>query len=93
MILIQSIKVILKKIIMRKSRKQAVAEVQKRFNTMVEVFGLIPSQYETAKIAIKYAVKEVADPENHEDAVIASAFDFLSGYERAKAEHHPINEA
>lgn len=78
---------------MRKSRKQAVAEVQKRFNMMVEVFGLKPSQYETAKIAINYAVKEVADPEDHKDAVIATAFDFLSGYEYAKAELHPINEA
>ena len=68
------------------------ANAQERLNMMVEVFGLEPSQYETAKIAIDYAVKEVADPENHEDAVIATAFDFLSGYDYAKAERHPINE-
>jgi len=71
---------------MRKSRRQAVAELQERLNKMVKVFGLIPSQYETAKIGIHYAVKQVVDPENHEDAVIASAFDFLSGYERAYAD-------
>ena len=69
------------------------AKALERLNTMVEVFGLEPSQYGTAKVAIDYAVKEVADPENHEDAVIATAFDFLSGYEYAKAECHPINEA
>ena len=69
------------------------AKAQERLNMMVEVFGLEPSQYGTAKIAIDYAVKEVADPENHDDAVIATAFDFLSGYEYAKAELHPINEA
>ncbi len=68
------------------------AKTQERLNMMVEVFGLEPSQYETAKIAIDYAVKEVADPENHEDAVIATAFDFLSGYDYAKAEKQPINE-
>lgn len=69
------------------------ANAQERLNMMVEVFGLEPSQYETAKIAIDYAVGEVADPENHEDAVIATAFNFLSGYEYAKAEYHPVNEA
>ncbi len=71
----------------------AEAKAQERLNMMVEVFGLEPSQYETAKIAIDYAVGEVADPENHEDAVIATAFNFLSGYEYAKAEYHPVNEA
>ena len=83
---------------MTKKQKNANApkvetEYLERLNMMVEVFGLEPSQYGTAKIAIDYAVKEVADSENHEDAVIATAFDFLSGYEYAKAEYHPINES
>ena len=83
---------------MKQKQKKANAskvgvKAQERLNMMVEVFGLEPSQYETAKIAIDYAVKEVADPENHEDAVIATAFDFLSGYEHAQAEYHPVNES
>jgi len=68
------------------------ANAQERLNMMVKVFRLKPSQYGTAKAAIDYAVKVVADPENHEDAVIATAFDFLSGYDYAKAEKQPINE-
>lgn len=81
---------------MKKKERQTStveAKAQGRLNMMVEVFGLEPSQFETAKVAIDYAVKEVADPENHEDAVIATAIDFLSGYEYAKAEFHHINEA
>ena len=83
---------------MKQKQKKANAskvgvKAQERLNMMVEVFGLEPSQYETAKTAIEYAVKIVADPENHEeDAVIATAFDFLSGYDYAKAEKQPINE-
>lgn len=82
---------------MKKQKKANAPKVEakehERLNMMIEVLGLEPSQYETAKVAIDYAVKEIADPENHEDAVIATAFDFLSGYEYAKAEDHPINEA
>ena len=40
------------------------AKAQERLNMMVVVFGLKPSQYGTPKIAIDYAIKEVADPEN-----------------------------
>ena len=78
---------------MKQKQKNANApkietKAQERLNMMVEVFGLEPSQYETAKNAIEYAVKEVADPENHEDAVIATAYDFLSGYECAQADYN-----
>lgn len=62
----------------------AEAKAQERMNVFFEVFNLEPSQYDAAKTAIDYAVKEVVDPDNHEDAVLGTAFDFLSGFEYAR---------
>ncbi len=76
---------------MKKKQKKAnatqvEAKAQERVKKMVVVLGLEPSQYETAKAAIDYAVKEVIDPDSHEDAVLSTAIDFFSGYAHAKAE-------
>ena len=74
----------MKKNVMNANASVAEAKAQERMNTFFEVFDLEPSQYEAAKIAIDYAVEEVVDPEKHEDAVLGTAFDFLSGFEHAR---------
>lgn len=61
----------------------AGAKAKERMNAFIETFGLKPSQYKAAKIALNYAVEEVVDPDNHEDAVLRTAFDFFTGYEFA----------
>ncbi len=74
----------MKKNVMNANASVAEAKVQERMNAFYEVFNLESSQNEAAKIAIDYAVEEVVDPDNHEDAVLGTAFDFLSGYEYAR---------
>ena len=74
----------MKKNVMNANASIAEAKALERMNTFFEVFDLEPSQYKAAKIAIDYAVKKVVDPENHEDAVLGTAFDFLSGFEYAR---------
>ena len=64
----------------------AEAKTIERINKLYETFDLEGTSFESVKKAIDYAVEEVVDPENHEDAVLGTAFDFLSGYKLAQNE-------
>lgn len=81
----------------RKNDARASREVkaQALMNKMVKCFALEPSQYETAKMAIDYAMEKVADLDAHEDEINDSAFDYLAGYVHAQRDlersRHDVN--